>query len=247
MYQRLTSVPVWVYGLAVLSFAAALIVAPNARFVNEARAAQSGVSMVGMTFSPGTITIAAGDTVTWTNNSSLQHTVTADDGSFDSGTINAGGTYSHTFMTPGTYRYYCRFHGALGGVGMSGTIVVTRSNANTQPNQSNTQQTMPVVQMLSTNTTSYSPQTSYQQPYSYQPTNYQQPTTQSYTNYGTGVTGYAYPTQYQSYQPSYQYQAPAMMQHYFPCHTSMNYRQPMPSGYSYSMMRPPNGGYTMDY
>lgn len=44
---------------------------------------------------------------------------------FVSGTINAGGTYSHTFNTARTMNYFCRFHGGPGRVGMSGTITVT--------------------------------------------------------------------------------------------------------------------------
>jgi plastocyanin len=53
-----------------------------------------------------------------------QHTITADDGSFDSGILNPGDTFSLTFDTPGTSAYYCQIHGGPGGVGMAGTIVV---------------------------------------------------------------------------------------------------------------------------
>jgi hypothetical protein len=51
--------------------------------------------------------------------------VTADDGSFDSGEMGQGDTYSRTFQQSGSYPYYCTFHGAPGGEGMSGTVVVT--------------------------------------------------------------------------------------------------------------------------
>lgn len=66
-------------------------------------------------FSPATITIKVGTTVTWTNMTSAPHTVTSDDGkSFDSGISNpitaSGGTFSHTFMTAGTFAYHCQFH-----------------------------------------------------------------------------------------------------------------------------------------
>ncbi len=66
-------------------------------------------------FSPATITIKVGTTVTWTNNTSAPHTVTSDDGTtFDSGTSNPiaanGGTYSFTFTKAGTFTYHCQIH-----------------------------------------------------------------------------------------------------------------------------------------
>lgn len=73
-------------------------------------------------FSPPSVTVQAGDTVVWTNGGSIPHTVTADDGSFDSGTLSPGRTYLHTFPRAGTFSYHCAFHGAAGGVGMAGTI-----------------------------------------------------------------------------------------------------------------------------
>lgn len=66
-------------------------------------------------FSPATITIKVGTTVTWTNNTGAPHTVTSDDGTtFDSG-INTpisanGGTYSFTFTKAGTFTYHCQIH-----------------------------------------------------------------------------------------------------------------------------------------
>lgn len=68
-------------------------------------------------FSPDTLTIAAGSTVTWTNNDSSAHTVTSDDGEFlDSGTLVQGDTYTVTFDTPGTYTYICAFHTSMAGM-----------------------------------------------------------------------------------------------------------------------------------
>lgn len=66
-------------------------------------------------FSPATITIKVGTTVTWTNNTGAPHTVTSDDGTtFDSG-INTpisanGGTFSFTFTKAGTFTYHCQIH-----------------------------------------------------------------------------------------------------------------------------------------
>jgi plastocyanin len=84
------------------------------------------VKLVNRSFAPATVTIKVGTTVVWTSEDQVSHTVTADDGSFDSGTMRRGDTFSHTFTEPGEYPYYCRFHGGQGGVGMAGTIVVTK-------------------------------------------------------------------------------------------------------------------------
>jgi plastocyanin len=73
-------------------------------------------------FNPMQVQVSSGGTVTWTNTGAVPHTVTADDGSFDSGVIAAGGTFSFTPPGPGTYAYYCQFHGGPGGEGMAGTI-----------------------------------------------------------------------------------------------------------------------------
>jgi len=76
-------------------------------------------------YAPDVITVVVGvnNTVTWTNNDSVPHTVTSasgpSSGSFDSGTINSGKAWTHTFTITGTYDYICRFHGW-----MKGTIVV---------------------------------------------------------------------------------------------------------------------------
>ncbi len=85
---------------------------------------QNSVSVMDSFFSPRTIIISAGTTVTWTNMGSMNHTVTADNASFDSGALPPGSTFSRTFNTPGTFNYYCRFHGGPGGVGMSGVVIV---------------------------------------------------------------------------------------------------------------------------
>ncbi|MDE3075780.1 MAG: cupredoxin domain-containing protein [Chloroflexota bacterium] len=70
-------------------------------------------------FTPATITIGAGTKVTWTNAGPSNHTVTSNDGQFESGTIQRKGTFSFTFTKAGTYSYHCAFHPT-----MKGTIVV---------------------------------------------------------------------------------------------------------------------------
>src|SRR5215212_4591294 len=61
-------------------------------------------------YDPADVAIASGDTVTWTNEDEEPHTVTADDGSFDSGVLNPGDTYTVTFLGSGTLTYYCTLH-----------------------------------------------------------------------------------------------------------------------------------------
>ena len=70
-------------------------------------------------FTPPTLTVPAGTTVTWTNDDAVPHTATGQDGSFDSGNLNPGESFSFTFHTPGSYPYVCQYH-----AGMQGTIVV---------------------------------------------------------------------------------------------------------------------------
>jgi plastocyanin len=68
------------------------------------------VSIQSFAFSPATITVTVNATVTWTNNDAVGHTVTSDNGVFDSGTINPNATYSHQFTTVGTFNYHCTIH-----------------------------------------------------------------------------------------------------------------------------------------
>lgn len=109
-----------------LTLVLALLILPA--LAGSALAAPSGkqvaVSMVDYQFQPKTLTINVGDTVVWTNNGATAHTVTASDGSWDSGNVAPGQSFSHTFNTPGTVAYYCMFHGSATGTGMAATITV---------------------------------------------------------------------------------------------------------------------------
>lgn len=93
-----------------------------------AQGASASVSIQNFAFSPGTIQVTAGTTVTWTNNDQTTHTVTADDGSFDSGDVAPGGTFSMTFNTPGTISYHCKIHPF-----MTASIVVMAAQQSGQP------------------------------------------------------------------------------------------------------------------
>ena len=82
----------------------------------EAAGPVTRAGMRNMVFTPARIEIQAGGTVEWTNNDPLAHTVTAADGSFDSGLIQPGGKWSRTFTTPGTYDFGCTPHPFMKGV-----------------------------------------------------------------------------------------------------------------------------------
>jgi plastocyanin len=82
-------------------------------------------------FTPQTITVKAGTTVTWTNQDSVQHTVTSADSikvganvtsMFDSGLFNQGQTFSFKFTKAGTYFYVCTIHAKQ--ASMHGEVIV---------------------------------------------------------------------------------------------------------------------------
>lgn len=93
--------------------------------VGAGTALAAGVDLVDDEYSPAQVSIAAGQSVTFTNSGDRPHTATADDGSFDTGALDPGSSATVTLNAPGTYRYYCQFHGGPGGEGMSGVITVT--------------------------------------------------------------------------------------------------------------------------
>ena len=69
-----------------------------------------------MAFNPGRIEIEVGTTVTWTNEDAVAHTVTADDGSFHSGLLGTGQTWSYTFTEQGEFPFYCIPHPFMKGI-----------------------------------------------------------------------------------------------------------------------------------
>jgi plastocyanin len=81
---------------------------------------ETAVTVKDFKFTPATITVSAGDSVTWSFDDDAPHTATADDNSFDSDTKNKGETYSETFDEAGTIAYHCKIH-----PNMKATIEVT--------------------------------------------------------------------------------------------------------------------------
>lgn len=79
-------------------------------------AVRSGkVEIVNFAYDPDPVTIEEGGKVIWQNEDSAPHTATADDGSFDTGTLDEGKLKSETFKEPGTYAYICSIHPQMHG------------------------------------------------------------------------------------------------------------------------------------
>ena len=115
------------FGLAMLAMSLLLLASAG-----PAWAAGHSVSAVDFRFVPATITIDAGDSITWTNDSTDNpHTVTPDSGGFsDCGNLNPGQSCTRSFSSPETIKYHCTYHQSLG---MVGTIVVQGTTQTTAP------------------------------------------------------------------------------------------------------------------
>jgi plastocyanin len=73
------------------------------------------VQIVEFSYEPDPVVVQAGGKVTWQNQDTAPHTATADDGSFDTGTIENGKLGSATFKEPGTFTYHCEIHPTMHG------------------------------------------------------------------------------------------------------------------------------------
>ena len=93
------------------------IVSPTGISTSSARRLEVIIS--NSSFQPADITTGKGSLIVWKNNDAVSHTVTADDGSFNSGEIKAGGSFDQRFDYIKTYSYSCSFHPE-----MKGTIVI---------------------------------------------------------------------------------------------------------------------------
>jgi plastocyanin len=92
--------------------------APSGEAVRAAK-----VRIVESFYDPDPVTIQVGGKVNWQNEDSDPHTATAEDGSFDTGTIEEGKLKSETFKEPGTYSYFCEIH-----PDMHGTVEVVEKD-----------------------------------------------------------------------------------------------------------------------
>ena len=80
----------------------------------------TGTNPTNFKFDPKTLSVPSGATVKWTNQTGHTHTVTSDNGAFDSGNISPNGSFTHVFNAPGSFAYHCNIH-----PGMTGTTTVT--------------------------------------------------------------------------------------------------------------------------
>jgi plastocyanin len=79
----------------------------------------ASVNIDNFTFGPNQLNITAGTTVRWTNKDDIPHNIVADDKSFKSKVLDTDDSFTYTFTTPGTYKYFCGLHPK-----MTGTVVV---------------------------------------------------------------------------------------------------------------------------
>jgi plastocyanin len=112
---------------AALGAATATMLAAVALPTRAQNAAPAGaVSIDNFTFTPASLTVKAGTTVTWTNRDDIPHGIASSDNGFKkSKALDTDDSYSFTFTTPGTFKYFCYIHPH-----MVGTIVVEAATGN---------------------------------------------------------------------------------------------------------------------
>jgi plastocyanin len=109
-------------GAAIATVLAAVVLPGWAQ--NASQASADAVSIGNFTFGPQTLTVKAGTTVTWTNKDDIPHGIASDNNAFaKSKALDTDDSYSFTFTTPGTYKYFCYVHPH-----MTGTIVIQANN-----------------------------------------------------------------------------------------------------------------------
>ncbi len=91
-----------------------VIISPTETAIPSAR--QNEVNIINFTFQPANIITMRGSTIIWINNDTVTHTVTADDGSFDSGAIAPEDSFKQRFDKVKSYSYSCSFHPDMKGI-----------------------------------------------------------------------------------------------------------------------------------
>lgn len=81
----------------------------------EQRVPKPDIQMKNFEYQPAEVKTRPGAELTWVNNDPVPHTITAEDGSFDSGNIMQGESFTYTFKEKGTFTYYCRIHPRMRG------------------------------------------------------------------------------------------------------------------------------------
>jgi plastocyanin len=113
---------VWAAGVAVPVMIAMLLLfaaSPSVKANDQLPAANAAVKIDNFVFSPQTITVPVGASVTWTNADDIPHTAVSTDGVFKSKVIDTDEKFSYTFTKAGIYTYFCSIHPK-----MTGKVVV---------------------------------------------------------------------------------------------------------------------------
>src|SRR3954467_9063238 len=119
--------------LSIVAAVAILSIFPFSGTAQSSASAPVTIVMKQMRFNPPQQTVTPGTEVEWKNEDIYSHTVTADDGSFDSGLIAPGQSWKMTFKDAGTFAYHCRPH-----PNMKATLVVSSGAENTKLNSPQT-------------------------------------------------------------------------------------------------------------
>jgi plastocyanin len=112
----------WVVGLATPVMIAVLTLfagSPTVTANDQPSAATADVKIDNFVFTPQTLTVAVGATVTWTNKDDIPHTAVSTEGLFKSKVMDTDEKFSYTFTKAGSYPYYCSIHPK-----MTGKVVV---------------------------------------------------------------------------------------------------------------------------
>ena len=118
----MTSKSMWTAGFALLVTFALMSTLTALRDVAYAQspAPAADVKIDNVSFTPQTLTVHPGTTVTWVNRDDLPHTVTSTDKKFKSAALDTDQRFAFTFTAPGTYSYFCSIHPH-----MTGKIIVS--------------------------------------------------------------------------------------------------------------------------
>lgn len=111
-------------GILAILLVGALFTACKKDYNGNNNSSSTAVSIRSSAYSNPNLQVTSGTNVTWKNDDNTTHTVTADDSSFDSGDIQPGASFSHTFSSVGTFAYHDKLHTTLTGV-----VVVVASSS----------------------------------------------------------------------------------------------------------------------
>ena len=105
------------WSVGVLAAIASAMLLAGAISLAQAAAADAGPQVIidNYAFSPASLTVKVGTTVTWINQDDDAHTVDSTQGKFKSGTMNKGGRFEFRFTEAGEYPFFCRFHPKMTG------------------------------------------------------------------------------------------------------------------------------------